>query len=304
MGEDEKTGGSLVFALPPAGGSAGENQSALCYREADFLRAHRSAELRNQLCGKHVGEDRRSQPCCVGVNQIEQRLIRQKFGAELHKGVDGILNFPDLSLRSSSVGRRIHDNSVVVIAAPDFPLHKFDAVVNDPADGGIGKIGGTGIFLGPGYHSLGGIHVSDMGACLGGRQGCASGVGKQVENFYRSSGLSYLLSKPVPVRGLLRKQAGMLEAEGLQVEGQFSVADGPLLGQIEEFPLASTTVASVIMAVHPLPSLVPLRRIPDNLGIRPDKQILAPALQLFTFGAVYYFIIFPAVSYPHMYCSP
>ena len=75
----------------------------------------------------------------------------------------------------------------------------------------------------------------------------------------------------------------MLEAEGLQMEGQAAVMDVPLLGQVKKFPLAAAFFAAVLMAVHVLPAPGVSGRVPDNLGIRPHKNIITPALQLLSF---------------------
>ena len=62
--------------------------------------------------------------------------------------------------------------------------------------------------------------------------------------------------------------------------------NAPLLRQIEELPFSASLGASVVVAVHALPPFIFLRRIPDNLGIRPYQQIFSPSLQLFSSGAV------------------
>ena len=59
--------------------------------------------------------------------------------------------------------------------------------------------------------------------------------------------------------------------------------DLPLLRQTEEFPFTAAFFAAVVMAVHVLPSLVDARGIPDHLGIRAHKDVVAPAFQLFAF---------------------
>ena len=41
----------------------------------------------------------------------------------------------------------------------------------------------------------------------------------------------------------------MLEAEGLQIKGEISVMDSPLLRQIKKFPLAASFLAAVVVAV-------------------------------------------------------
>ncbi len=94
--------------------------------------------------------------------------------------MDSILDFPDLTLGTASVGRGIHDNSVIMVSTADFPLHKFYAVINQPADGFIGQTGGNGVFLGSVDHALGGVHMGDAGSgCRGGQSGAAC-IGKKI----------------------------------------------------------------------------------------------------------------------------
>ena len=73
----------------------------------------------------------------------------------------------------------------------------------------------------------------------------------------------------------------------------------PLLWETEELPFTAALFAAVIMPVHLFPTAVLLRRIPDDLRIRTDQQIITPALQLFAFGSVQHFVVFPVVSNPH-----
>ena len=102
-----------------------------------------------------------------------------------------------------------------MVAAADFPFHKLGAVIPQPADGGIGKAAGCGIFLCPGNHALGGIHMGDLCAGFSGGHSGASGVGKQVQYLYGATCMGNQIGKPVPVDSLFREQTGMLEAEGL-----------------------------------------------------------------------------------------
>ena len=82
------------------------------------------------------------------------------------------------------------------------------------------------------------------------------------------------------------------------MEGQFSVGNGPLLGQVKEFPLAAAFAAAVIMTVG-LSPLSAFRCIPDDLGVRADQSVIPPSLQLFTAGCIQHLIVLPFVSDPH-----
>ena len=75
----------------------------------------------------------------------------------------------------------------------------------------------------------------------------------------------------------------MLEAERLQIKGEISVMDGPLLGQIKKFPLAAAFLAAVVVAVLLFPAGVCPGGIPDYLRVGPDQQVFAPSFQFFSF---------------------
>ena len=106
--------------------------------------------------------------------------MRKKRGSLDKSCTHSILDFPDFSFWTAPIGGRVHDDGVVVVPSADFAFYEFNAVIYDPADGGVCKVGGMGVFLGPCYHALGSVYMSDAGSGLGGCQGSASGVGKQV----------------------------------------------------------------------------------------------------------------------------
>ena len=101
-----------------------------------------------------------------------------------------------------------------MIASADFTFCEFYAVVYDPADRGVCQAGGAGVFLSPGHHSLRGVYMGHAGACPGGCQCGPASVGEEIEYLHRPSRGADLFPEPVPVCGLLWKQAGMLKAEG------------------------------------------------------------------------------------------
>ena len=123
--------------------------------------------------------------------------------------------------------------------------------------------------------------MGDAGPCGGCCQGSPSGVGKKVQHLYRPSGVSDLFREPVPVYRLFREEPGMFEAEWLQVKGKIFVADLPLLGKIEKFPLAAAFLAPVIMSVGMFPSCVGPGSVPDDLGVRTDQQGIFPIFPAF-----------------------
>ena len=91
----------------------------------------------------------------------------------------------------------------------------------------------------------------------------------------------------------------MLELEGLQTEGERAVADLPLPGQVEEFPLAPAFGTAVVVGVRLFPAGVRFFRRPDDLGIGPDEKVIPEPLQLFPAGGVEKFVFGPLISQKH-----
>ena len=125
--------------------------------------------------------------------------------------------------------------------------------------------------------------------CCGGYSSTA-GVSEEVQHLHGSACLMDQAGEPVPVHSLLREQTGMLEAEGLQVEGQRisltggfllkrqGVVDRPFIRQMEELPFSAALGTSVVMTVFLLPALMIVGRLPDDLGIRTHQNIISPTL--------------------------
>ena len=214
--------------------------------------------------------------------------------------MDGLLDLPDLSLWSPAVGGRVHDDGVVVVTPAYLPLHELGAVVHQPPYGRVLQPGGDSVLPCPGDHALGGVHVGHGGPGRSGSQCGAPCIGEEVQHLDRASGLPYLFGKPVPVGCLLREEACVHKAEGLQVKGQAFVTDGPLGGEVKELPLPASLFAAVVVGVAFSPALQCLWSVPDDLRVRADQEIVAPALQLFSSAAVQHLVILPVVSYPHI----
>ena len=128
--------------------------------------------------------------------------------------------------------------------------------------------------------------MCDSRACLCCCKGGTACVGEEIQHLDRAAGISDFFREPVPVSGLLREKAGVLEAEGLELEGELLVVDAPLLWKVKKFPLSATLLAAVIMAVRMLPAVLLSWCIPDDLRVRAHEQVIAPALQLFSAGGI------------------
>ena len=167
-----------LLCFPPSAGTTGQYQSTLGYRESHFLGIYMTAKL-PEFCSQHIGQYCRLKTGCVGINKEEKRIITQDLGTQFHQRMNCILNLPDLTFRSSSIRRRIHDNRIVVIAAADLPLYKFLAVIHQPADRCIFQSGALRILLRPCHHSFGGIHMSNRSTCCRCCQCRTTRIGKQ-----------------------------------------------------------------------------------------------------------------------------
>ena len=129
--------------------------------------------------------------------------------------MDRFLDLPDFPFWSAAVGRRIHDDRVIMVAAADLTLYEFDTVVHDPADRSVLETGGNRIFLCPGNHTLRSVYMCNACSCCSSGKGSATGVGEEVQHFDRASGFTDLVTEPVPVSCLFREKTGVLEAERL-----------------------------------------------------------------------------------------
>ena len=117
-------------------------------------------------------------------------------------------------------------------------------------------------------------HMGHLGSGRRCRKGSAACIGEKVQHPHRAPGKPDLFRKPIPVYRLLRKKPRMLKTKGLQLEGQISIPDGPLLRKTGKFPFASAFAAPVIITIPLFPARMPLLRAPNHLGIRPDPQVI------------------------------
>lgn len=166
----------LLLALPPPGSAAWEDESAFLDGKADFIRRNMAAEGRNDGSIYHIGQYGGLQPGGIGIHQIEEGIPGEDLCGQFNKREDAFFYFPYFPFRSSAIGRRVHNNGIISIAPADFPLHEFHAVIHQPSDGGIPKAGGDGIFLCPGDHAFGSVHMGDAGAGFGSGQGGTAGI--------------------------------------------------------------------------------------------------------------------------------
>lgn len=91
---------------------------------------------------------------------------------------------------------------------------------------------------------------------------CSGGsacIGKEVQDADGTAGSDAAADqrgKPVPVDGLFREKACVLEAEGFEAEGEAAVPDAPVVREIKEFPFTAAFFTAVVVGVgfSPLPA--------------------------------------------------
>jgi hypothetical protein len=248
---------------------------------------------------EEVDHDRGREAGGVGVDQEEQRPVAQHLLALVEQVPEVVLKLPHLAGAAAPEGRRVHDDGVVLAAALDLAAHEFHAVVGDVADGRLGQAGEHGVLLAPLHHALGGVHVAHARAGVGGGDGCCAGIAEQVEHAHLAAGgarVPDLPGKPVPVHGLFGEEAGVLEARGVDLEGEVAVPHGPVLGELlAVFPLAAAGLAAVVEAVPVGPGLA-AGLGPDDLGVGAHEVVAAPLLLLHAVAAVEQAVVLPAVG--------
>ena len=127
-------------------------------------------------------------------------------------------------------------------------------------------------------------------------------VAEEVEHRDRAAGRADLRHGVVPVGGLLWEDARVLEVHGLDAESQLPITNVPALRESTFIPAAAAGMAAAVAPVGRAPARVGARRVPDGLGVRAHKGILAPALELFAARTVEHLKILPRIRNPHS-CS-
>ena len=235
----------------------------------------------------------------VRIDDYEQGIVGEQLRRFQQEGIETGLHFPNFPAGTPAIAWRVHDDTVVAPSPANLPLDELAAVVHDPVDGLVLQAGGLGVFLGPGHHALGRIHMEDLCAARCRRQGSAAGISEEIQHPHGPVGGGHLFPDKVPVGSLLRKHARMLEIHGFYLERQvILIADKPLFRQVVIRPPAAGRRAD-IPGIIVLPAGVCVGGSPDHLGVRADQQVFAPPLQPFPFRGVQHFKIFPQIRDPN-----
>lgn len=101
-------------------------------------------ELHGFGCGLAACQD-----SSIRVQKDEERPRGEQLTASPQQARQSFFNFPQLALGATSKARRIEDETIVEVAAANFPCDKCRRVVNQPADGPVIELRERLIFARP-----------------------------------------------------------------------------------------------------------------------------------------------------------
>ena len=61
----------------------------------------------------------------IGVDEEKECIFFQYLCTQLKELVDVVFHLPDFTLRATSIGWRVHDDGIVLVATADFSFHEF-----------------------------------------------------------------------------------------------------------------------------------------------------------------------------------
>ena len=140
----------------------------------------------------------------------------------MQQAKEELVQFPLFSVRAVSVGRRIQDNAVVLVAALGLPFGKLKGIFHHPAN--PVQAAALHVLAGPGDYLTHGVQVGDIGPGTLGGERCRTRVSKQVQDFGSRQAVGFvdagkarcLCIDKLPVGGLLREHTHVLEGREAQ----------------------------------------------------------------------------------------
>ena len=150
--------------------------------------------------------------------------------------------------------------------------------------------------------------MTNGGARCGCRHRCTARIGKEVQNLDRTPRLFDKIRKPIPVRCLLGKKAGMLKSGRLNAKGKRAIGDTPLVGKRVFAPCTAAAARPLIAGIGTPPKAIGTVGVPNDLRIGAYKHVSSPPLKTFPIRGVQQFIVLPVITDPHIvfrfnYCS-
>ena len=89
-------------------------------------------------------------------------------------------------------------------------------------------------------------------------------------------------------------------AHRLYSEFKLAVGYDPAFGKSVLAPCTATRAAAAVACIGGSPKLVFLFGFPYYLRVGTDKRVASPFFKLFTRRGIYYGVILPIISYPHI----
>ena len=198
------------------------------------------------------------------------------------------------------VGRRIKDYSLIDITPLCLPAGKFHRIFHNPAD--IVHPADFHVVASPCHDLPHGIEMRDIGTCRLCRKRGGPGIGEEIQHPRLRQGVFFCLFYEfprifvyiLPVRGLLRKHADMLECSQAEAQGKIrspaasSVSYDPLvIGLPELLPCAAVFLPGPGKS-GPGPEAYMRRArpfrirhglVPESLWLRPGQDLPSESLK-------------------------
>ena len=240
------------------------------------------------MLSKEVFQDGGAKARGVAAEEDETGPVGKELGDEAECIEKGVLDFVELPALTPPEGGRVQENRVVGATATDFPLEELVAIVDDPPDGVVLQVVQGGVFPCPLDHTSSRVDVAAVGPVPGGREGCGSGVGEEVEE--AGGCRPRFCSPPEPMADRLPEISGLGEdAEMAEIRGgqfQADAVDGDLPAVREGVPAPPLEAAFPgEKGVRPRPALG-MADVPDGLGTRAVEHDRAEAFEFAAPAAV------------------
>ncbi len=190
--------------------------------------------------------------------------------ARAHEPEKVALYLPRFAAWTPAVAGRVHNYSVVLIAAAYFALNELHTIVHYVPYAAF-NAGKPRVFARALHHSLCRVNVGNLCARFGAGNRSRARVRKQIKHLYFPAALfprgGNKFTHSVPINRLLGEQPRMLKAHRLNFKRQITIGNAPLRGEIfSSLPRAAALFTAVVNCVYALVRIQVFTR-PDNLRV-------------------------------------